>query len=295
MTQGFYEQFGIDPVAGTEEIRAAYRRLVASLMKRRKNLLDQGGDTSQIDLVCSQADEAWAVLSDASRRRRYDAMLALDNGDLGDGEGLWQKAAGALVPPAAAAAVELLSAITTLEVGEMQQPPGQKRPPPIPYDEAKTVPKLQPAVTAPAPPPIAMPRPSRPGTDIDEVATAPLDEKVFAERLRTVDPVASSVVVLPATQKPHKVIPAEDIARMVDHHGYTGSFLSAVRQAREIEIQDMADTTRISARYLQAIESDAFESLPSATFVRGYVREMARMLDLDVNAVVSGYMDRFAP
>jgi cytoskeleton protein RodZ len=54
----------------------------------------------------------------------------------------------------------------------------------------------------------------------------------------------------------------------------------------------MSDTTRISVRYLEAIEADQFDELPSSTFVRGYVREMARLLDLDEGATVTGYMRR---
>ena len=39
---------------------------------------------------------------------------------------------------------------------------------------------------------------------------------------------------------------------------------------------------------------DQFDALPSATFVRGYVREMARLLGLHEEQVVTGYMRRFS-
>jgi cytoskeletal protein RodZ len=80
---------------------------------------------------------------------------------------------------------------------------------------------------------------------------------------------------------------------MVEEHGYTGALLRSVREARKIALQDMSDTTRISTRYLEAIESDQYDVLPSATFVRGYIREMARMLNMDVEQVVEGYMARY--
>jgi cytoskeletal protein RodZ len=48
-------------------------------------------------------------------------------------------------------------------------------------------------------------------------------------------------------------------------------------------------------RYLDAIEREDYAALPSAAaFVRGYVREMARLLDLDVERIVEGYMRRFS-
>jgi len=81
---------------------------------------------------------------------------------------------------------------------------------------------------------------------------------------------------------------------MVREHGFSGALLSTVRDARGLSLQEMSDSSRISVRYLQAVEDDDFERLPSATFVRGYVREMARLLELDEDRVVEGYMRRFS-
>ena len=50
---------------------------------------------------------------------------------------------------------------------------------------------------------------------------------------------------------------------------------------------------RLSIRYLSAIEEDEHDVLPSATFVRGYIREMARVLAIDEDSTVSGYMNRY--
>ena len=85
----------------------------------------------------------------------------------------------------------------------------------------------------------------------------------------------------------------EDIARLIDTHGYTGVLLRAVREARGLTLETIASRTNISLKYLEALEADDFERLPSATFVRGYVREYARQLRMNVDAVVSGYMRRF--
>ena len=45
---------------------------------------------------------------------------------------------------------------------------------------------------------------------------------------------------------------------------------------------------------LQAIERDDIDALPSATFVRGYLREVCRRLGLDDSEVVAGYLSRFS-
>jgi len=87
-------------------------------------------------------------------------------------------------------------------------------------------------------------------------------------------------------------VSSEDLARLVDTYGYTGHLLRAVREARGLSPGDLSESTRISIRYIEAIEADQFDALPSSTFVRGYVREIARQLRLDEGAVVGGYMRR---
>ena len=94
MTQGFYEQLGVDPSAGRVALQEAYTRVVAQLVRRRKAVVDQGGDTSRLDLARAQVDEAWSVLSDPQRRRRYDALVGLsERGMPSDPDALWEQSA----------------------------------------------------------------------------------------------------------------------------------------------------------------------------------------------------------
>jgi len=124
MTQAFYEQIGVKSTASQGEIRVAYTSVVAQLRRRRKALLDQGGDTGQIDLHRGEVDEAFSVLSDPVRRRRYDAMLALqEHGWTTHSDEVWERVSGALVPPAAAAAAELLRQGTSLALGALPPAP----------------------------------------------------------------------------------------------------------------------------------------------------------------------------
>jgi len=75
--------------------------------------------------------------------------------------------------------------------------------------------------------------------------------------------------------------------------GCTGSLLAAVREGRGLSVDDVGEQTRIAVRFLRAIEEETFERLPSSTFVRGYVRELALLYDLDEDDMVEGYMERF--
>ena len=75
--------------------------------------------------------------------------------------------------------------------------------------------------------------------------------------------------------------------------GYDGRFLKAVREMRGIDIQALSHATRISPRYLEAIEDNGFDRLPTGTFVRGYVKEIVRELDIEHTDAVQKYMDLF--
>ena len=73
-----------------------------------------------------------------------------------------------------------------------------------------------------------------------------------------------------------------------------GRFLAAVRQAQGVRIEEVAEATKISTRYIEAIETNAFERLPSAIFVKGYLREIAGVLNLDADEVVEGFLALFS-
>lgn len=306
MTQGFYQLLNADPAAPTEEIRGAYARVVAGLERRHKAIVEQGGDPSSIDMSRAQADEAWAVLSDPARRRRYDAMRALsDDGWTTDPSQLWDRVAGALIHPATAAAVDVLQATTDLALGQLPPAPGAaKSGPQRPVEHERTVtattmPRIRPTPppisAAPSPPPPIRPAPQiTPATGLAESTFINAEDTTPLESpdLRVVTGRASAPEVLVMPSAP-TIAPA-DLQRLIQQHGYSGRLLRAVRELHGMSLQDMADTTRISVRYLEGVEQEARDVLPSSTFVRGYVREMARLLDLDDQTMVSGYMQRFS-
>lgn len=87
--------------------------------------------------------------------------------------------------------------------------------------------------------------------------------------------------------------PLDDVDAFARDLGLDGAFLRAVREHRGMTLDDLARATRISTRYLQAIESNAFDSLPSATFVRGYLKQLATVLEVADRGVVDGFMDLY--
>jgi cytoskeleton protein RodZ len=60
-----------------------------------------------------------------------------------------------------------------------------------------------------------------------------------------------------------------------------GAILREMRLGQGLTIADISRDTRISSRFLEAIESDNFESLPGNIFARNFVRQYALAVNLD--------------
>lgn len=73
-----------------------------------------------------------------------------------------------------------------------------------------------------------------------------------------------------------------------------GSYLKREREFRQIQLVEIAEATRISARTLQALEEEHFEELPGKAFVRGYLKAYARHVGLDVADVLLRYENLLA-
>lgn len=69
-----------------------------------------------------------------------------------------------------------------------------------------------------------------------------------------------------------------------------GDWLRRQREMREISLRDIADRTKISLRYLEAMEDDRFDLLPAPIFAKGFLREYARYVGLSPDEVVNHYL-----
>jgi len=63
--------------------------------------------------------------------------------------------------------------------------------------------------------------------------------------------------------------------------GSFGENLRRERELRGVTLAELANATKISSRYLRAIEEDQFSILPGGIFGRGFVRSIARHMKLD--------------
>ena len=68
-----------------------------------------------------------------------------------------------------------------------------------------------------------------------------------------------------------------------------GEELRREREIRGISLKEIADATKISKRFLEAIEKNDHRTLPAPVFTRGFVREYARYLGLNSDDMVNRY------
>ncbi len=71
----------------------------------------------------------------------------------------------------------------------------------------------------------------------------------------------------------------------------SGSILAAARKQQNRTVEEIADELNLSATQIRTIELDQSEGLPEPTYVRGYIRSYARLLDLNVEEVLDHYLN----
>lgn len=60
-----------------------------------------------------------------------------------------------------------------------------------------------------------------------------------------------------------------------------GTVLRNAREARSLPVSDIAQALKLGQRQVEALERDDWSVLPGTTFIRGFVRNYARLVDID--------------
>ena len=70
-----------------------------------------------------------------------------------------------------------------------------------------------------------------------------------------------------------------------------GLFLKQLREARGLSVKDVAERTKVGSFQLQGIEEHRFEVLPAPVYLRGFIKEYARVVEApDAEVVVDCFM-----
>jgi cytoskeletal protein RodZ len=69
-----------------------------------------------------------------------------------------------------------------------------------------------------------------------------------------------------------------------------GDELRLAREARGITLRHISDQTRISIRYLEAIEANDYKRLPGGIFNRSFIKAYAKQIGFDEKEAIEGYL-----
>jgi len=89
-----------------------------------------------------------------------------------------------------------------------------------------------------------------------------------------------------AAAEPERIVVRADLDAR-DAEGSFGRALAAAREARGLTQDDVAVQLRLHRRQVKAIEAEDLAALPEGPFVRGYVRNFARLVDLPAEPLLS--------
>ncbi len=85
----------------------------------------------------------------------------------------------------------------------------------------------------------------------------------------------------------------EDFEREInDALEFSGEFLKKIREYKNVDLERLADMTKVSKLHIQNIEDENFAKLPAPVYVRGFVFQYAKCLKLPTDKVANSYVAR---
>jgi cytoskeletal protein RodZ len=72
-----------------------------------------------------------------------------------------------------------------------------------------------------------------------------------------------------------------------------GQLLHAERLKKNISIEELSLATKIDGKYIEALESDRYNLLPSETFTKGFIRNLSLSLEIDPEELIAVFRRDF--
>lgn len=74
---------------------------------------------------------------------------------------------------------------------------------------------------------------------------------------------------------------------------WDGSFLKAIRLSRNLPIELISQTLKISRTQIEALENHRYHLLPPLVYIKGFLRAYAKFLKIDPERLVRDYLSRW--
>jgi DnaJ-class molecular chaperone len=85
----------------------------------------------------------------------------------------------------------------------------------------------------------------------------------------------------------------KEIALHLEEMEYRGKSLKEVRERLGIDLKSISEETKIHIKMLQAIEEEDLPNLPPLVYLKGFLKAYAKLLNLDPQKVIEGYLRVF--
>jgi len=105
--------------------------------------------------------------------------------------------------------------------------------------------------------------------------------------------------VNPTDQADNTIIPTAESTLMPpelnsEQPAQPGAHLKYLREQKGISVQYVADHLYLGMNVIETLEMDDYDSLPSPIFVRGYLNNYARLLEVDAEPILAAYKEATA-
>lgn len=114
-------------------------------------------------------------------------------------------------------------------------------------------------------------------------------ESIRAAGLELFGDTAAKKTVEPVLKISYEVDEAFE-KEILEQNQWTGAFLKRVREYKKVSVESLNEKTKINTWYIHALEKMDVNNLPAPVFVRGYIIQIARSLNIDDKQVTDSYM-----
>lgn len=268
-----YDVLEVSPSCNSSELRQAYLR-IKNTFSHDSNALYTMLDTNEREELLERIEKAYQVLSDPEGRRAYDQAHGYIDG-MPPPQTL---SAGDDSNPFAAHLNTLLALPTDGGVVSID------RVPPMDPNAAEDALLVPPATDSPQ-------------TETEQTAQdEPIPHPPHTERPA---PKAAAEPIRPPNAPPSPLRTQIDPAlraRIDAETLWPGDLLRQIRESQHISIEELSDITKVSKTYLLALEAENYDKLPAAVFVRGFLTQACRAIQVPrtkIDSVVLAYLKRY--
>lgn len=104
---------------------------------------------------------------------------------------------------------------------------------------------------------------------------------------------AESLIQEEEKAQDYEQLPETDLDPFEYETPITGKSIKMLRTSREISLEEIYRKTNIPKKTLEDIEEENFEELPAFVYLKGFLKNYAKILGIDQTRMVNGYVKRY--